>query len=275
MTSSSGVADSLSKSKLYLASQMDKPDLFEFAGRRVAVFSQRSPSKETSNEDAAALIPWGDSGGVLVVADGLGGAAYGEEASALAVRRLRLTVQQADPGHTNLRAAILNGIESANRDVMDLGHGAATTLAVVEIAGDTIRPYHVGDSGILACGGRGKLKLQTTAHSPVGYGVEAGLLDEQAAMHHEDRHVVSNVVGADDLRIEIGSEKKLAARDTLLLASDGLFDNLQVDEILHTMRKGAVEKACATLAEMAHQRMTSPTVGSPSKADDLTMILWR
>lgn len=275
MTSTPAQPDSLQRSKLYLTSQMEQPDLIGFAGRRLSVFSQRSPNKETANEDAAAIIPWGDTGGVLVVADGLGGAALGEEASALAVRRLRLTVRQADPKHTSLRSAVLNGIEAANRDVMELGHGAATTLAVVEIAGKTIRPYHVGDSGILICGGRGKLKLQTTAHSPVGYGVEAGLLDEQAAMHHEDRHVVSNVVGAEDLRIEIGSEKKLALRDTLLIASDGLFDNLQIDEIASIVCKGPVENACATLQSLAQQRMTDPVPGSPSKADDLTMILWR
>ena len=138
-----------------------------------------------------------------------------------------------------------------------------------------MRPYHVGDSGILACGGRGKVKLQTTAHSPVGYGIEAGLLDETDAMHHEDRHVVSNVVGAEDLRIEIGSEKKLAARDTLVLASDGLFDNLHLNEIVEMARKGPVDSACAALQRTARQRMLEPVEGTPSKADDLTIVVCR
>jgi PPM family protein phosphatase len=265
----------LERAKLYSGANMDAPEVLHVAGRRVAVVSQRSPHKETANEDSAAVIPWGNDAAVLVVADGLGGAALGEEASALAVRRIRLAMQQADPAHVMLRSAILNGIEAANRDVRDLGRGAATTLAVVEICGTHVRPYHVGDSGILAFGGRGKMKLQTTAHSPVGYGVEAGLIDESDALHHEDRHVVSNVVGAADLRIEIGSEKHLAQRDTLLLASDGLFDNLHLREIVDLARKGPVEQACAVLQSTARRRMIEPVDGAPSKADDLTIILCR
>lgn len=275
LTTGATVDKSLQRAKLYTAADMDAPDEVLVAGRRVAVVSQRSPGKETANEDSAAVIPWGDNAAVLVVADGLGGQALGEQASALAVRRIRLSLQQADPAFAMLRSAILNGIEAANRDVIDLGRGAATTLAVVELTGSTIRPYHVGDSGILAFGGRGKMKLQTTAHSPVGYGVEAGLIDESDAMHHEDRHVVSNVVGTPDLRIEIGPERKLAARDTLLLASDGLFDNLHLAEIVELARKGPVHKACEKLRSTARARMDTPVDGQPSKADDLTIVVCR
>lgn len=266
---------SLLKAKVYTAAEMTEAEVLPLAGRQVAVLSRRSPSKETANEDAAAVIPWTAGAGVLVVADGLGGAALGKEAAELAVRRLRLTIEQADPESMLLRTAILNGIEAANRDILELGRGAATTLAVVEVAGETIRPYHVGDSGILACGGRGKIKLQTTAHSPVGYGVEAGFLDEDDALHHEDRHVVSNVVGASNLRIEIGSQQKFAARDTLLLASDGLFDNLQISEIVGLLRKGTVADVCNRLATTATERMCEPVDSRPSKTDDLTIVVWR
>ena len=276
--SSVAVADEdlqLQRARLLTATDMDTPQVVQVAGRTVAVVSQRSPAKETANEDSAAILPWGEDAAVLVVADGLGGAALGEQASALAVRRIRLAVQQADPTHVLLRSAILNGIEAANRDVMDLGRGAATTLAIVELTPTTIRPYHIGDSGILMCGGRGKLKLETVAHSPVGYGVEAGLLDATDAMHHEDRHVVSNVVGSPDLRIEIGSEIAFAPRDTLVMASDGLFDNLHSDEIIEQARKGPVPAACEKLRSQARHRMLEPQAGMPSKADDLTIIVCR
>ena len=132
----------------------------------------------------------------------------------------------------DLRAAILNGIEAANQAVRDLGTGAATTLALVEIQDRTIRTYHVGDSEILVTGQRGKVKLQTIPHSPIGYAVEAGLMEEEEAIHHEARHVISNVIGSDQMRIEMGPPTELAPRDTLLLASDGLFDNLFPDEIV-------------------------------------------
>ena len=79
---------------------------------------------------------------------------------------------------------------------------------------------------ILAIGQKGKIKLQTISHSPVGLAVESGHLDESEAMHHEQRHVVSNVVGDQTMRIEVGAKLMLAPRDTVLLSTDGLFDNL-------------------------------------------------
>jgi serine/threonine protein phosphatase PrpC len=162
-----------------------------------------------------------------------------------------------------LRTAILNGIEQANRAVSELGVGAATTLAIVEISGGVARSYHVGDSMILAVGQRGRVKLQTVSHSPVGYAVEAGMLDEAEALHHEDRHLVSNFIGSAEMRIEIGPPLNLAERDTLLLASDGLFDNLYNDEIIERTRKGPLEQVVRSLAGECRQRMTEPRQGVP------------
>ena len=153
--------------------------------------------------------------------------------------------------------------------------GAGTTLAVVELDGRTVRPYHVGDSMILVVGGRGKIKLQTVPHSPVGYGVEAGLLDEREAMHHESRHVVSNVIGSSEMHIAVGPPIKLAPRDTVLLASDGLFDNLYSTRIAESVRKGKLQAAVQRLICASQQRMTGDQDGQPSKPDDLTFIAFR
>ena len=68
--------------------------------------------------------------------------------------------------------------------------GAGTTLAVVQITGDVMRRYHAGDSMILMVGQRGRIKVESIAHSPVGYGIESGLLDAADATTHEDRHLV-------------------------------------------------------------------------------------
>jgi serine/threonine protein phosphatase PrpC len=174
-----------------------------------------------------------------------------------------------------LRTVILDAIESANRAVVDLGTGVATTLAVVEINAGSVRPYHVGDSMILVVGQRGRIKLQTVSHSPVGFAVEAGVLDEREAMHHQDRHLVSNVVGAPNMRIEVGSALPLAARDTVLLASDGLSDNLHTREIADRIRVGRLGVAADRLAREARRRMGTPASGEPSKPDDLTVVGFR
>lgn len=261
--------------------QMSEVATFEFLGGNVAVFTTRSPQKETPNEDVAALWPVGLTSGVLAVADGLGGHAGGERASRLATEALHKSLQDAVPEEeltddaVELRAAILNGLEAANESVRDLGTGAATTMALVEIQDRTIRPYHVGDSAILVTGQRGKLKLQTIPHSPIGYAVEAGLMKEEDAIHHEARHVISNVIGSNQMRIEIGPPIEMAPRDTLLIASDGLFDNLLPNEIVETVRRGPLDEAVGDLVEVARQRMANQIEGMPSKPDDLTVIAYR
>jgi serine/threonine protein phosphatase PrpC len=217
---------------------------------------------------------------VLAIADGLGGHAGGERASRLAIETIQQSINATvgSDGFAQgdaLRSAILNGIETANRSVRDLGCGAATTLALVEIQGRTIRSYHVGDSAVLVTGQRGKLKLQTISHSPVGYAVESGLMNEEDAIHHEARHVISNTIGSEQMRIEMGPHVELAPRDTVVLASDGLFDNLLPSEIVELVRSGPLEQAVTDLAEEAQRRMTSQLGSAPSKPDDLTVIAYR
>jgi serine/threonine protein phosphatase PrpC len=260
--------------------EMSAVAAFDFAGGSAAVISNRSPLKSSPNEDVAALWQLGPSGGVLAIADGLGGHAGGERASRLAIETIQESLKAAVASAENgapeeLRTAILNGIEAANRSVRELGCGAATTLALVEIQDRMIRSYHVGDSAVLVTGQRGKLKLQTISHSPIGYAVEAGLIKEEDAIHHEARHVISNVIGSEQMRIEMGPPVEMARRDTLVLASDGLLDNLLPSEIVELVRSGPLEQAVGDLAEEAQRRMTSQLGAAPSKPDDLTVIAFR
>jgi serine/threonine protein phosphatase PrpC len=262
------------ETKLYFAEQMADVEERPIAGGSVVAFSMATPGRAALNQDAAALLPLNGDSGVLAVADGLGGERSGAQAAALAIRCLASAVRGWQEGGS-LRTAILDGFEVANRSVRELGVGAATTLAVVEIADGAVRPYHVGDSSVLLFGRRGKLKLQTVSHSPVGFGVEAGLIDEADAMHHDERHLVSNVLGSPDMRIEIGPRRRLAARDTVLLASDGLLDNLHTEEIVERACSGPLADAARRLMTEALRRMTEPTLGDPSKPDDLTFLLFR
>ena len=241
----------------------------------VSLRSYRAPDKETSNEDAAAIISFGRDALILAVADGVGGMPAGREASNRAVRTLRNALTRAEPRIENLRPAILDAIEEANRGIIDSGRGAGTTLVVGEIARGRVRSYHVGDSEIISVGQRGRLKLRPTPHSPTGFAVEAGLLDEDEAVRHDERHLLFNAIGSADMSIEIGSPVKLDARDTVLLASDGLMDNLYVDEIVEIVRKGPLPDAADELVRRAVERMTQSSGDEPSKPDDLTVMLFR
>lgn len=263
------------KARLFFEQDLLQGAFFEIAGGVAALYSKRSPVKETPNEDAVAVIPTGTDSGVLAVADGLGGAPAGRQASSLALQCLARAVEEVGREEVAIRTGILNGFESANEEVLALALGAATTLTVVEFDGRLVRHYHVGDSFFLLTGQRGKIKMQSIPHSPVGYAVESGLLDETDAMHHEERHVISNVIGSVDMRIEVGSAVELAPLDTLLIASDGLSDNLHMQEIVEFIRKGPLDEIAEKLARRARERMEGGHEGEPSKPDDMTFAVFR
>jgi serine/threonine protein phosphatase PrpC len=245
------------------------------AGGEFVAYTRRSPDKTTDNEDTVAIVPCGPQAAVFVVADGAGGLPAGRRASQTAVKTMIASLDAVQDGTNLLRNAILNGIEAANAAVQQLGNGSATTLTVVGVEGRVVRAYQVGDSEALVVGQRGRIRLQTTAHSPTGFAVHAGFLDQREALHHEERHLVSNFLGTPDMRIDIGAEVTLQSRDTVLLASDGLMDNVHLEEIVERVRKGSLAAAASNVTALAQHRMRDESSSQPSKPDDLSLILFR
>ena len=117
--------------------------------------------------------------------------------------------------------------------------------------------------------------MQTTPHSPVGYGIEAGLREPSEALGHEEQHVVSNGLGSPDTRIEIGPETKLAPRDTVLLGTDGLFDNFHVEGIVERIRRRPLAQLMQQLRSDTAERMYRRDDGQPWHCNDLTFIVLR
>lgn len=269
----------LSKAQLYGGTFDSDTQLklhaFNSPSGSLAIGIALGPGKPGPNEDAAALVPLGDQGLVLMVADGVGGLPTGWKASGLVLDTLRNELRRAEDEEAHVRTAILDGIENANSSLLKIGTGTATTLVVAEIRERMVRTFHIGDSSAWVCGQRGVMKLRTTPHSPVGFAVEAGLMAEHEALSHDELNVISNVVGSNDMRIEIGSRYQLAPRDTLLIASDGLFDNLLESEIVEIIRTGSVADNMLELWQLTDRRMAGLDAGKPSKPDDFSAILFR
>ncbi len=262
----------------YLGEHTEQAVEYAVRGGDVVAFTSRSPVKDgvagEVNQDAVAVFAHGAGRTVLAIADGLGGHPGGDEASMLALVTLEHELRAAPDDPAAVRSAILAGFEHANEAILALGTGSGTTLIVAEIDRRTLRTYHVGDSGALLFGGRGRLKLETVAHSPVGYALQAGLIDEAEAMVHEERHLVSNVVGDAQMRVEVGSAIALQPRDTLIVASDGLFDNLRIAEIIELARRGPLGDAAGALVGECRRRMTRSDA-ELSKPDDLALAVFR
>jgi len=251
-------------------SRADQPESLRPEHGVIAALSKPSPSHPDSNEDSLAVVRIGDEGLLLVVADGCGGMPAGDRASQVAIEAV--TERIARSRNEEPVAAVLAAFDDANSAVTDLRLGAGSTLTALLIEGDRARAFSAGDSPALIVGQRGAVRFVSLAHSPTGYGVEAGLMTESEAASHEDSGVVLNVLGFPEMFVHVGPPVTLRPMDTVVVASDGLTDNIPVDLVSKLCRVDSARAALESLAGEASRRMTEEPAGHP---DDLSILLYR
>ncbi len=258
------------KTELALQADFDTPRYFD-EKKPLMYFSKKSPITDTCNEDALGIFPV-EGGFVLAIADGAGGHPKGEDAAKQVLEQIDKHLKKWTSKEESFRIPIINAIEQANKDLLDEGIGARTTVTVCEVTNNKARGYQVGDSTLFICGLKGKIKYKSTAHSPVGYGIEAGLIDEKEALKHPDLHYISNLVGESGMKIEIGPEVELNPKDSIFLASDGIFDNFHPDQIVEIVRKGELENISTDLMTLIAEKIYKQ---DDSKKDDISFILFK
>jgi len=242
-------SDNYSPPILFAGRDLGEPITFSILGGEVALFTHASPTPSHDNEDAVGVFDWEGETRVLVVADGLGGLPRGGDASQQMVESLSNTkfLESADP--------VVACLDSVNESLVSGHSGSGTTVSVVTIECQGIRSYHVGDSATMVIGRRGRIKFQTTPHSPVGIAEVNQELDEKSAMIHPNRHVINNIIGMPDMWIDIGRPIQLADLDTVILASDGLWDNLYRDEVVGLVGSRSLMTAANGIFRMATDKM--------------------
>ncbi len=183
------------------------------------------------NEDSAYAGPH-----LLAIADGMGGHAAGEVASAVAIKTL--APLDADPAGIDMLRALGDAIADANAALREITisdpatEGMGTTLTALLWSGDEVALCHIGDSRAYLLRD-GALRQITHDHTLVQTLVDEGRLTPEAAASHPQRSLVmralqSSVPADPDLSM-------MTARvgDRYLLCSDGLTDVVS-DETLRT-----------------------------------------
>lgn len=290
--------------QVFLELDHERPERLSPERGEAVLFSTKAFDKPTGNEDAALFCELPGAVTVLAVADGVGGLPAGAVAAATAIgavrRAVERTISRADrvadraiepssgreassgaaretarEAGSTLRSAIFDAFEEANAQLLEMGVGAATTLVVVEVRDGTARAYHAGDSGALLVGQRGRVRFETIPHSPVGYGVAAGMLEPSETHHHDERHLLSNCVGSRDMRVEVGAPVAMSARDTLLLATDGVLENIERRDLIDQIRAGSLLQAATDLQARLRLTMAGADPKLPAHPDDATALLFR
>jgi serine/threonine protein phosphatase PrpC len=204
------------------------------------------------NEDSAFVGPY-----LAVVADGVGGAAAGEVASATATYVMAaqaLANSTANPAHvlaqaiTAARVSMLRGVEADPRRA-----GMATTLTALVTDGQRLVLGHVGDSRAYLLRD-GQLRQLSTDHTFVQQLVAEGQLTPEEAHRHPWRHVVVRSLHVDPRAApsEVDLvEVDVRVGDRFLLCSDGLSDYVEHDLIAGTLLLADPQAASARLVQQA------------------------
>jgi serine/threonine protein phosphatase PrpC len=145
-----------------------------------------------------------EEGYLIVVADGMGGAAAGERASALAVSSIEGSVSNtlnlSSHEEHELVTELRQSFESADRTVIERArsnrafHGIETTLTMAFSVATDLFIVHAGDSRAYFFR-NGELDQLTSDHTVVQRLIDGGLISAHDARRHNRRHVVTNVIG--------------------------------------------------------------------------------
>lgn len=251
---------------------LDSIESFQTDWIEATLFSKVSPHEKEINEDSC-LVLLNDEFALCAVADGLGGHKGGGTASKIVIEEIlshfEKNIPKGERLNSQLRAGVMDSVSSAHQKIKALGIGAGTTISIAAITQSAVQFFNVGDSLTLLSGGLGLHKFKNVEHSPLGYGIEAGYMNESEILGHPSVGVVLNALGIEPFRMEVSQEIELAKRDYIVIASDGLTDNMVYSKISEEIRRGSSLEKMEKLVKESSERM-STSLGKP---DDLSIIL--
>ncbi len=219
----------------------------------------------------------GPRGSLFMVADGMGGAAAGELASALAAETIHAHLAAHwtnDPDSSRERFAfrVREAVEEANAKIHAYAkehpdvRGMGTTVTAAGVFGTDLYLAQIGDSRAYLVR-RGVATQLTKDQSFAQRMVDAGEWTEEQAEKSERKNIILQALGPDpEVRVDLTFEQ-LRRGDVLILCSDGLSGQVKREEFAEYADKHpALEQLCTTLIDLANER------GGP---DNITVVAAR
>jgi protein phosphatase len=242
------------------------------AGRRPLCVTARGASDvgrvRAENEDAWLIERFQGAGmppaTLLLVADGMGGAAAGEVASSMATEivsaRLGEFFRMAYGAPADRLAAVLTeAFDVANARIHDAAgrdatlSGMGTTATAVLVVDDLVHVGHVGDTRACLLRG-GHLTRLTRDHSLLQHLVDSGELTRAQGVTSRQRNALLRALGTQPSVTTDVATHRVRGGDTILLCSDGLWSALADEDIAGLVAGDDPAVACAALVDAANAR---------------------
>lgn len=244
-------------------------------------FARTDPGPVRENNEDDLLIDVEH--GLFVVADGMGGHASGEVASAIAVETVQDVLLNAhDPDETRLdrqaldeddairerlRYAMNQASVRIRREAIDnpVHSGMGTTLTVLLLEEETAHFGHVGDSRLYLFR-NDRIKRLTRDHTVVQQEIDAGRLTPELARIVPHKNILTQSVGYHGPVEPDTSTRPVMPGDVFVLCSDGLTDPLDDEALAGICRRTPFEELAE---ELVQQALTNGT------EDNVTVVVIR
>lgn len=199
-----------------------------------------------NNQDAYAVGELPDEVAWAVVCDGMGGAAGGNIASALAVKVISDKINSCyneKMRDASIKNLLDSAITAANIEVYDMAYahpelsGMGTTVVCAIVRGEDVFIAHAGDSRAYIAS-KDSITQLTTDHSMVQDLVNKGQITEDEAEHHPNKNIITRAVGVEK-QIEIDFDQaELHSDETLILCTDGLTNYVSTEDMKNDISDG-------------------------------------
>jgi protein phosphatase len=195
---------------------------------------------------------------LLLVADGMGGHNAGEVASAACARMVEAAFPEM---RTRPAESLKNSLEQANAAIHKQSvtesatSGMGTTCTALLLQDGYGYSAHVGDSRLYLIRNQGIYQMSED-HSAVMELVNAGEITMQQARHHPDKNVITRSLGGRE-HVEVSTWPQplpLLPGDRFLLCSDGMYDQIEDEEIYAIVSNESPTGACRRLVDCARER---------------------
>jgi len=209
------------------------------------------PGRRPYQEDSLFADTLSDGRVLVAVADGMGGHAAGEVASALALETLKESLEAG----IELGEAFRLANQKVNKKSMEPGkQGMGTTLVAVVVDGDQYLVGNVGDSRGYRISGSGIERI-TQDHSFVAEAIKRGQSEEEATAS-QWKDALTRAIGTDaTVEVDVFGPFPVQHNTALLLCSDGLYKTLKDADLREIFgRSGGPKGACQNLVANAYER---------------------
>jgi serine/threonine protein phosphatase PrpC len=232
---------------------------------------------DIATTSAPALVSVHTAPFILIVADGVGGAASGALASSIATETILSELHRwwhKVPKRTpeSIEAALKRGIDVANKAIFQQAnstpehHGMGTTATLALVLDGEAFLGQVGDSRAYLVR-KATAKQLTKDQSFVQRLIDAGRMTQKEAAQSEHRNIILQALGPEEKVVTDMYRVKLEGDDFLVLCSDGLSNQVSPEEIARITRgAGGPEDICNALIEEAMH------TGAP---DNVTVVVAR